>query len=1129
MNRFVHLHVHSEYSFDSGFFNVGDYVRTCYAHNYSVAALTERFNLYSFLFFYNKCLDFGIKPIIGCEIFLESEKYSYGKAVLLCKNYKGYRNLVSILAKSYLDKDVNGVPIVKYRCISSLSDDLIAIGISVDSDIGKALLNNDFVQAEYFYKFWSTVFKDRFYLSITRMGFFGENLFFERVMDFSLNKKIIFIATNEVAYLRKNELLSYRSKIAMFDDVVTRLTDSYDKSLDNKYFKSDKEMKDLFFDIPNVITNVSELVKRCNFFLKFGYDYSPKYKNRTGLSLEKYISLYTFNKLIFDYYFFSYVDFEIYISRLKVELNVIVNIGFSNYFLVTHEFICWAKDNDIFVGPGRGSGVGSLVAYLLYITGIDPVRNDLLFERFLNKDRISSPDFDVDFCIEGRDLVMDYIFEFYGIKNVAQIVTFGCMTVKSVIRDVGRILGYSYSFIDKVIKTLSSGFGVSLKHELIHNPFLKYEYDASNDVQIVIALSLKIEGVIKGIGKHAGGLLISSVELLGYLPMQYEDLEFNFLTQLDKDDSESLGFTKFDFLGLKTLTIFADVLDTLCSYYSLHDNYFFCIDYEVFDDDSTYILLDRGDTLGIFQFESYGIKSVLQKIHPYVFSDIVSLIALYRPGPLQSGLLLSFAKRKMGDEVIDYIHPKLTPILRETYGMIVYQEQVMLIAQIFANYSLADADLLRIAMSKKKTLEMLAHLKNFCYGAELNGVDKYTAEDIFYLVEKFAGYGFNKAHSVGYAVLAYTGAWLKTNFNVIFLSSLLSSDMDNIENVDFYIDECIYFGIKILPPDVNRSNYCFSILNDNAMLFGFGFIKGLGKTLIADIIFTRGIFGFFNSFFDFLYRIEVTLLTKKMLQALVYSGIFDKINKSRFKLVLIGNKLFDLYAFFNVSNYISFDSILDNFFNYFIKNFYYMVEYKNTEFASNRYFLGSFIIDFYLNYYINDFFSISKLSHKSGIYYNEIFCGVIISIYQSSKSFYSLCVGNLYDTKLILLSSLKYVYKKELLRPGKMIVIGVYSYNKRLYELFVEDFYFFKIIFSEFFDIYLSSCFLSDNFIKRFFHVVSNKSGNSIAKIRLLYFNYGKWILIKSFIYMGVSPHDDLILELKKNKEILDIKITYKF
>jgi len=1129
MNSFIHLHVHSEYSFDSGFFNVGDYIKTCYEHGYYAAALTERFNLYSFLFFYNRCLDFGIKPIIGCEVFLECERYSYGKTVLLCKNYKGYRNLVSIIAKSYLDKDVNGVPIVKYRWISGMSDNLIAIGISVESDIGRSLLNNDFLQAEYFYNFWRTVFKDRFYLSITRMGFGGEKLYFERVMNFALDKRILFIATNEVAYLKKDELLSYRSKIAMFDNVVTKLTDVYDPSLDNKYFKSDKEMKDLFFDIPNVITNVSELVARCNFFLKFGYDYSPKYKNRSGVSVEDYVCLYTFNKLIFDHYFFSNIDFEIYISRLKVELNVIVNIGFSNYFLVTHEFICWAKDNDIFVGPGRGSGVGSLVAYLLYITGIDPIRNDLLFERFLNKDRISSPDFDVDFCIEGRDLVMDYIFNHYGVKNVAQIVTFGCMTIKSVIRDVGRILGYSYGFVDRVIKTFSSKFGVSLKSELINNKLLQDEYDASNDVQVVINLSLKIEGVIKGIGKHAGGLLISSVELLGYLPMQYEDLEFNFLTQLDKDDSESLGFTKFDFLGLKTLTIFADVLDTLCSYYSLHDNYFFDVDYDVFDDDSTYILLERGDTLGIFQFESYGIKSVLQKIRPYVFSDIVSLIALYRPGPLQSGLLLSFAKRKMGAESIDYIHPKLTPILRETYGMIVYQEQVMLIAQIFANYSLADADLLRIAMSKKKTIEMISHLKNFCYGAELNGVDKYTAEDIFYLVEKFAGYGFNKAHSVGYAVLAYTGAWLKTNYNVIFLSSLLSSDMDNIEDVDFYIDECIYFGVKILPPDINRSTYSFAILNDNAMLFGFGFIKGLGKTLIADIIFSRSVFGFYNSFFDFLYRIDISLLTKKMLQALVYSGLFDKINKSRFKLVLIGNKLFDLYIFLNISSYSSFESVLDKFFNHSIKNFYYMVDYKNIELSNNRYFLGSFIIDFYLNYYIDDFLSIIKLSNKSGRYYNNVFCGVVISVYQISKSFYSLRVDNLYESKIILLSSLKYVYKKELLKPGKIVVIGTYVYNKCFYELFVEDFYFFKIMFSEFFDVYLKSCFLSDNFIKRFFSIVSNKTGNSVAKLRLMYFSYGKWILIRSFVYLCVSPHDDLISELRRFREVLDIKVTYKF
>ncbi len=1128
MSDFVHLHVYSEYSFDSGFFNVEDYIKTCYEHNYHAAALTDKLNLYSFLKFYTACSDFGIKPIIGCEIFLEYDHYSYSRYVLLCKNYKGYRNLVSILAKAYLDKKSNELPIVKYKWISRFRTDLIAIGLSVDSDIGKSLLSNNYLKADYFYNFWKKAFKDRFYLSITRLGSVGEKLYFNRIMDFSSTKRILFVATNEVAYLKQDELLSYRSKIAMFDEVITRLTDVYDKSLDNKYFKSDYEMKELFSDIPSVLTNVNEIIKRCNFFLKFGYDYSPKYKIREDLSLDEYISLYTFNKLIFDFYFFSVIDFNIYVSRLKVELNVILSIGFANYFLVTHEFICWAKDNDIFVGPGRGSGAGSLVAYLLSITGIDPIRNDLLFERFLNKDRISSPDFDVDFCIEGRDLVMDYIFKLYGVKNVAQIVTFGCMTIKSVIRDVGRILGYSYSFVDKLIKALSNSFKVSLKNELIYNLFFKNEYDSSNDVQVVVNLSLKIEGAIKGIGKHAGGLLISSVELLGYLPLQYEEIEFNFLTQLDKDDSELLGFTKFDFLGLKTLTIFADILDTLCSYYSLKDNYFFFIDYDIFDDDSTYILLERGDTLGIFQFESYGIKSVLQNIKPYVFSDIVSLIALYRPGPLQSGLLLSFAKRKMGIEVMDYWHPRLIPILRETYGVIVYQEQVMLIAQIFASYSLADADLLRIVMSKKKTREMISHLENFCYGAELNGIDKYTAEDIFYLVEKFAGYGFNKAHSVGYAVLAYTGAWFKTNFNVIFLSSLLSSDMDNIDDIDFYIDECFYFGINIVNPDINRSMHCFSILNNDAMLFGFGFIKGLGKTLIAEIIFIRSAFGSYNSFFDFLYRIDINLLTKKMLQALIYSGVFDKINKSRFKLVLIGNKLFDLYVSFTTTN-IAFSSILDDFFDYSIKNFYYMIEYKNLEFINNRYYLGSFLCDFYLNYYINDINSISKLSFKSGNYFNNIFCCVITKVYQISKSFYYLHVHDLYESKKILLSSFKYLYSKNLLKPGKLVVVGMYSDNKFNYELFVEDFYYFRIMFASFFDIYLNSCLVSDFLIKNIFLIIHKKSSNSLTKVRLLYFIHGEWVSIKSLVYFCVSPHDNLIIELKKYKEILDIKISYIF
>lgn len=1126
LSEFTHLHVHSEYSFESGFFNILDYVKFCYENNYKTAVITERFNLFSAIRFYNSCLDFGIKPIIGCELFLECDEYTFSRVIFLCKNYTGYKNLISILSKVYLKK-LDEIPFVKAKWLINSVEGLICVGISTDSDIGKSLLNNDFKNAFKFFNFWNNIFKDSFYLSLTRFGFDNEIIYFTRLLEFISDNKINLLVTNEVLFLRKIDIFPYKAKIAMFnecDSNVFRLSE-----FDNKYFKSSKEMFSLFKDIPDVLLNTIEVCKRCNLFFKFGANYSPKFINSYGISVDDFLFKYTFNKLLLDKFFFKSFDFDIYFSRLKSELNVIYNIGFANYFLVTHEFIMWAKYNDVFVGPGRGSGAGSLVAYLLSITGIDPINNDLLFERFLNKDRVSSPDFDVDFCIEGRDLVIDYIFDFYGIKNVSQIVTFGCMTVKSVIRDVGKILGYSYVFIDKVIKLLSGNFGLSLKSELVNNFILRAEYDASFDIQAILNLSLRIEGVIKGIGTHAGGLIISSVELIGYLPIQYEESEFNFITQFDKDDSELFGFSKFDFLGLKTLTIFSDVIDTLCSYYSITSNFLFNLDYAVFDDMRVYTLLERGDTLGIFQFESNGIKSILQKVKPNVFSDIISLIALYRPGPLQSGLLLSFAKRKMGSEQIDYVHPKLKPILMETYGMIVYQEQVMLIAQIFANYSLGDADFLRRAMSKKKGKDMEVNLANFVYGSALNGIDYDSAEKVFYLVEKFAGYGFNKAHSVGYALLAYISAWLKANYNIIFLASLLSSDMDNNIDVDFYFDECDYFGIDILPPDINRSFYSFTIINEKSMLFGFGFVKGIGKSLISDIIWARSRFGFFNNFFDFFYRIDINLLTKKVLHSLVYSGFFDKLNNCRFKLALISNKIFDLYFAFNLSLFLPFYSVIDKFFNISIRNFYYMVTYKNTEFTNSRYLLGKFLFYHSFNNYVNDFTFIHNLSYNSGIYFNEFFCGVIEEIRLVSKFSYFISILGLYDVKKFYISTFRYRYKKNLFKVGKLVVTCLFLNNGIYNELFIEDFYLFRCFFAKYFDIYFSVCFISDKFFNRFFSILKYKAVKGKTKIRFFYYFYGVFSCIELCEYFDVMLHDDFIEEIRRFKEICNTYVIYNF
>lgn len=1132
-SNFIHLHAHSEYSLDLGFFSLNDYIKCCHENKLESAVITERFNLYSAIKFYKECLNFRIKPIIGCEFLLElSFIKEKSRIIVLCKNKEGYKNLLKLISKSNFSNIIDGIPTIKHEWFITTHLGLIVIGLSFESDIGISLINNKIEYVGELIYFWKKIFKNDYYLSISRLDIPAEFLYLERLFNTIMFKNINLVAVNEICFLRKKDFISYKSKLAMFDQEKRIINDIEDDYFKNKYFKSESEMNELFKNNKNALQNTIEISKKCNFIFDFKSDYAPKYLKNKKLSNANFLikeSLEGLKKYIKT---LDYDEWKYYIKRLAMELKIITKVGFENYFLITYDFILWSRLNDIYVGPGRGSCSGSLVSYCLKITNIDPIRYNLLFERFLNKDRLSKPDFDIDFCIENRDLVIDYIYEEYKFKNVAQIITFGCMTVKAVIRDIGRVLGYSYKFIENLTKKMSGDFGISLKSEIINNKKFKNEYNESYDVQKIINLSLKIEGIIKNIGKHAGGLVISPVTLINHIPLSLED-ENNPLTHFDKNDSDSIGFIKFDFLGLKNLSVITSVIETISSYLSIVNKNFTFTD-EIMDiDKKTYELLQQGDTTGIFQLESIGIKSVIQKIKPNSILDISALIALYRPGPLQSGMLTSFIKRKLKIEKIDLLHKRLQKILDETYGMIIYQEQVMLIAQIFAGYDLSLADFLRVAMSKKKTEEMLQHLEIFCDGAEIYKIDRETSKNVFYMVEKFAGYGFNKAHSIGYSYLTYNLAWLKANYNIIFICALLSSDMYNHENLEIFLQDAKHFNIKIITPDINRSFYNFTIYEKYNIRYGLGAIKNVGSNIITEIIENRSIFGPFKSFINFLNRIEMEILSKKILQNLIYSGVFDKINCFRFKLVLITTKVFDLYFKFNKKNLYKKINLIDYYFKKLKKTFSYITSYKQEEYIEWVKLFPKSFKKMNINFYIHDNLSISDLSYKIGKYLNLFFLGIIKDIQiikKINENFVTITIKSIKKEYKIKISYIRYLFIKDLIIKNKILVFCCYySSNNELKELFIEDFYIFRTKFTKYIEIYITKRYVKNIFLKYFFSKISMNfiKGPSVLKIKILSKKQYKEIKYKE--EFKILIHDDLINNLKSFNEIKNIKLIYYF
>jgi DNA polymerase-3 subunit alpha len=896
-DTFVHLHLHTEFSIVDGTVRIPALIDTCVTGKTPAVAMTDQSNLFGLVKFYKRALHLGVKPIIGVDLKVrdpDDEDRPY-KMVLLCQNVEGYRRLTRLVSKTYLEGQHRGVPMAERDWLTPDNcKGLIALSGGAYGDIGRALIaGHESVAAERL-KGWLSLFGDRFYLELSRTGRAGEDTYVQAALEFASHNNTAVVATNDVRFLVADDFVSHEARVCIQQGRVLSDADRPKEYTEQQYLRSAEEMQALFADVPEALANTVEIAKRCNLDLKLGESVLPEFPVPEGQTIDEFLRAESERGLrVFldkktasgELDEFTLKNFAApYYARLKDELNVISGMGFPGYFLIVADFIDWAKRQEIPVGPGRGSGAGSLVAYVLGITDVDPLEHDLLFERFLNPERVSMPDFDVDFCMEGRDRVIDYVAKRYGRDRVSQIITYGTMAAKAVIRDTGRVLGHPYGFVDRIAKQVPFEIGITLDKALDQDDELAAMYEDDEEVRALIDLARSLEGLVRNAGKHAGGVVIAPNQLTDFTPLYCEEGGVNVVTQLDKDDVESAGLVKFDFLGLKTLTIIdwavrivnADREDNLIDISEIPAQ-----------DPQTFALLRECKTTAVFQLESRGMRDLIKRLRPDHFGDLVALVALFRPGPLQSGMVDDFINRKhdLNKADIDYLHPDLKVVLEPTYGVILYQEQVMQIAQVLAGYTLGGADLLRRAMGKKKPEEMAKQREVFVDGAVEHGVTKATATRIFDLMEKFAAYGFNKSHSAAYAMLSYQTAWLKAHHTSAFMAAVMSADLDNTDRLVMLKDDCRHLGLTLDPPDIGRSNYHFSVADDDSILYGLGAIKGVGKGAVESIIDERKANGSFKNLMDFCRRLDHDKVNKRAIEAMIKSGAMDSFDNSRRGLV----------------------------------------------------------------------------------------------------------------------------------------------------------------------------------------------------------------------------------------------------